>query len=192
MKTLILDGSPASDARTSAAADALVTRFEATGADVERVIVRDIKVHACTGCFGCWLKTPGQCVIDDDARIVADRIINSDLFVAVTPVSFGGYGSLMKRLIDRQICLVLPYFEMFDGEVHHRLRYSRYPKWLALGTLPESRPDEEATFKQLVLRNANNIHDPGHAAQIVVGDESPNGPIDRLFIEAGIPTEVLA
>ena len=192
MKALVLDGSSATDARTSAAVDALAARFEAAGAEVERVLVRDLTVHACTGCFGCWLKTPGECVIDDDARTVATRIINSDVMAVVTPVSFGCYGSQMKRLIDRQICLVLPYFKMFDGELHHRLRYSHYPKWLALGTLPESRPDEEATFKQLVLRNANNIHDPGHAAQIVVGDESPNGPINRLFAEAGIATEVLA
>ena len=192
MKALVLDGSPATDARTSAAADALVERFDAAGAEVGRILVRDLKVHACTGCFGCWLKTPGECVIDDDARTVATRIINSDVMAVVTPISFGSYGSQMKRLIDRQICLVLPYFQMFDDELHHKLRYSNYPKWLALGTLPDPRPDEEATFKRLVLRNANNIHDPGHAAQIVVGDESPNDPIDRLFAEAGIETEVLA
>jgi hypothetical protein len=192
MKALILDAARADDAATTGAADALEARLGAHGYDVERTIVRELDVRACTGCFGCWTKTPGQCVIDDDARKVSQRIINSDVTVVVTPISFGCYGSMAKGLLDRQICLILPYFTMLDGEVHHKLRYSRYPKWLALGTLPEPRADEESTFRQLVARNAKNMHDPGHAAEIVVGDESPHRPVDRLLAAAGIATEVLA
>jgi len=44
---------------------------------------------SCTGCFQCWLKTPGLCVIDDDGRLLAGKFIQSDLVVLLTPVTFG-------------------------------------------------------------------------------------------------------
>ena len=58
------------------------------------------------------------------------------------------------------ICLVLPQFTMVDGEVHHKPRYSRYPTWLALGTLPEHSAEESALFKRLVERNSVNLYNP--------------------------------
>ncbi len=124
------------------AADLLVSSLEDLGAEVERIVVRDLSVRACTGCFGCWTKTPGQCVIDDDARSIAERVVASDVYAIVSPVSFGSLGSLAKSVNDRLICLVLPHFTMIDGEVHHRPRYDRYPKLLALGTM--SRPQRRA------------------------------------------------
>ena len=62
----------------------------ARGYRVERLALRDLDIRACTGCFGCWTRTPGECVIDDDARRVAELVINSDVTAVVTPVSFGG------------------------------------------------------------------------------------------------------
>ena len=71
MKALILDGSPAGDARTAAAPHAAVAELAARGCDVDRRVARDLDVRPCTGCFGCWVRHPGECVIDDDARDIA-------------------------------------------------------------------------------------------------------------------------
>jgi multimeric flavodoxin WrbA len=30
-----------------------------------RVISDDGTIHPCIGCFGCWIKTPGACVIPE-------------------------------------------------------------------------------------------------------------------------------
>ena len=30
-----------------------------------RVIMPQGTIHHCVGCFGCWVKTPGKCVIHD-------------------------------------------------------------------------------------------------------------------------------
>jgi hypothetical protein len=192
MKALILDAALADDAATTGSADALATRLAGAGYDVERVLVRELTVRACTGCFGCWTRTPGECVIDDDARRIAGSIVAADLCAVVTPVSFGCYGSLAKSLLDRQICLVLPYFTMVDGEVHHRPRYDRYPAWLALGTLPQPDAEQTALFARLVERNAVNMNNPAYGAQVVIGDDSPLRTVDSLLAGVGIGTEVLA
>jgi multimeric flavodoxin WrbA len=192
MKALLIDAAEANDARTSGAADALEAELGRAGYEVERAVVRDLEVRPCTGCFGCWTKTPGQCVIDDDARGLAEQAIAADVLAVVTPVSFGCYGSRAKGVLDRMICHVLPYFTLIDGEVHHKPRYERYPVLIALGTLAEHDAAQEALFARLVERNSVNLYNPAQAAAIVAGEESPAGAVRDLLGTAGIRTEVHA
>lgn len=192
MKTVVLDTSGEDDARTSAAADALCAGLEARGANVHRVIVRDLDVRQCTGCFGCWTRTPGRCVIADDARRIAELVIAADVYAIVTRVAFGSFGSAAKSVLDRLICLVLPHFTMIDGEVHHRARYPKYPVLLALGTLPAADDEQAALFARLVERNAVNLHSPRHAAETIAECEPPDAAISRLLEAAGCAREVTA
>ena len=37
----------------------------ATNYEGWKIISDDGNIRPCIGCFGCWLKTPGQCVIKD-------------------------------------------------------------------------------------------------------------------------------
>jgi multimeric flavodoxin WrbA len=146
--------------------------LEAHGYAVTALALRDMRIAPCMGCFGCWVKTPGVCVIDDDARTVAREMIGSDLVVYLTPVTFGGYSSLLKRAVDRHICLIHPEFSLVGGEVHHRKRYARYPRFAAVGVLP--RPDEEAeaVFATVVERNARNNYAPAHGSAVVYADQT--------------------
>lgn len=34
--------------------------------DVSTIVLNRNDLLPCTGCFGCWVKTPGQCVITND------------------------------------------------------------------------------------------------------------------------------
>jgi multimeric flavodoxin WrbA len=192
MNAVVLDASGRDDLRTQSAANALVTALEQRGAEVDRVLARELRVLPCTGCFGCWTRTPGQCVISDDARSVAERVIASDVYAIVSPVSFGSYGSLAKSVQDRLICLVLPHFTMVDGEVHHRPRYARYPVMLALGTLARPNEEQASLFARLVARNAINLHNPLHAVETVAGEDSPMAAAERLLDAAGVGSEVAA
>jgi hypothetical protein len=45
-------------------------------------------------------------------------------------------------MLDRQICLILPFFTKIHGEVHHEARYQRNGNLLGVGVLPK--PDEES------------------------------------------------
>ena len=167
MRAVILDGAFAGD-ETSAAVDAdLVSALAGRGWEVERLVLRDLTIAYCKGCFGCWVKTPGVCPTRDDAGAVTRSFIRSDLAVLVTPVVFGGYSSELKKALDRSAGIVLPFFTRLHGEVHHKPRYQRYPALLAIGVV--DRPDqiEERVFAGLVGRNAINFHAPAHRVVFV-------------------------
>lgn len=172
MKALLLDGSHLGDPLTQRAAKGSAAALRARGYEVQSLALGEADVAACRGCFGCWTKTPGTCTTDDVARDIAARWIASDLVAFVTPVTFGGYSSELKKALDRMICLISPKFGRVDGEVHHQRRYDRYPRLVAVGTLPSPDTEAEATFKTLVRRNAINMHSHGHAAAVVSGEVS--------------------
>ncbi|MHB0877667.1 MAG: flavodoxin family protein [Anaerolineae bacterium] len=167
---VVLDGSRVSD-DLNAAREALVGALGWHGYVVTVLRLKDMRLAPCTGCFGCWVKTPGVCVIDDEAGDVAREMIGSDLVVYLTPVTFGGYSSVLKRAVDRHICLLSPHFAMVKGEVHHRKRYSRYPRFAALGVLPRPDAEAEGIFAAVVERNARNNYAPAHAVTVVYGGQ---------------------
>ncbi len=167
MKALILDGTRHEERCFDDIHRSLTRRLATAGCEVESMTLRDMEVHHCVGCFGCWVQTPGECMIDDSAREVARTFIASDLVVFFTPVTFGGYSSELKKALDRIICLVSPFFERIHGEVHHRPRYRRYPRLLAVGMQPQPDRETEEIFTTLVARNAINLHAPAHAAVVV-------------------------
>ncbi len=129
--------------------------------------LREASVANCLGCFGCWIKTPGECIINDDAKEIAKKLAIADLKVFVSPVVFGGYSYELKKTVDRQICLILPFFTKINDEVHHERRYEHNGNLVGIGVLPEPEAESEEIFKTLLSRNAINMHAPAHASKIV-------------------------
>ena len=189
MKAVVLDGSRTENG-TLNLPDIIAAGVERYGYDVEIISLRDEKIGSCTGCFGCWLRTPGMCLIDDDGRKVAGEIIRSNLAVFVTPVTFGGYSSELKKAVDRVACpSLLPFLVNIGGEVHHPGRYERSPTLVAFGVLPRPDTQGEGLFKALVGRNAINMHTHGYSAMVYSTDslEAIRSRVDSLLDEAGVP-----
>ncbi|HSL93753.1 MAG TPA: NAD(P)H-dependent oxidoreductase [Bacillota bacterium] len=128
--------------------------------------LREMELAPCLGCFDCWVKTPGQCIIPDKGRAVAEAAANSDVLVFVSPVTFGGYSSVLKMAVDRLIPNILPLLVSIKGETRHAARYLDYPKLLGIG-ISAGNAAEDELFTRLVGRNALNYHSPAHAAQIL-------------------------
>lgn len=88
----------------------------------------EMKIKFCCGCWGCWLKTPGKCVQEDEMPRLLRSIIHSDLTLFISPIRMGFVSADVKKIIDKIIPLVHPYIEIVNGECHHRKRYDHYPK----------------------------------------------------------------
>jgi hypothetical protein len=173
MKATILNGALPDDSFVDAIGAELQDDLHADGWEATLYRLRDEKIAYCLGCFECWTKTPGVCRIDDAGRQVAAAFIGGDLVVYLTPITFGGYSSELKKAVDRMICLVSPFFTRIDGEVHHYSRYKRYPGLVGIGVLPDAHPAQEGIFHALIGRNAINLHAPFHSSLVHYRSQNP-------------------
>jgi len=190
MKALILDGSRDGDSLTSVAVLGMASALAGRVGNVELFKLRELAIAPCAGCFGCWTRTPGECVIEDGARDVLRSYVGSDIVVYATPVMFGGYSSQLKKMLDRFIPVLDPRFTTVGDEVRHLLRYRRYPKTIGLGTLPSPDPEAERLFARLVARNGLNIHQTAES-MVLVGVADPGAArhsAETLLDRAGVTT----
>ena len=122
------------------------------------ILVNACDIHRyCIGCFGCWLKTPGTCVIKDGFEDMGQRLSQVSEFILISKATFGSYSSAVKNVLDRSIAYVLPFFEIRNGEMHHGERYHNALTISALfyGDMSET---EMQTAQNLVRANAVNLN----------------------------------
>jgi multimeric flavodoxin WrbA len=172
MKTVIFNGAKEGDLTIKAIENTLADQLTKKGWAVEPIELRNMQIAACIGCLGCWLKTPGTCVINDDGRETTRKAIQSDLMIWLTPVTFGGYSSELKKAIDRILPIMLPYFESYHGQIFHKMRYKKSPNLLVIG-VQEPGVDYEETFMALAGRNQLNFRLPSYAASVFQRDKNP-------------------
>ena len=97
------------------------------GHSITSISTSDGKYSKCTGCWSCWLKTPGACAINDSQIPFLKEVIKSDLVIMFSPVRRGFISAQLKTCIDRLIPMSLPYFRVKDGQFSHILRYEKSP-----------------------------------------------------------------
>src|SRR5271157_4765419 len=168
---LLLDGGSADDPTLALVHHTIDETLTAGSWEVDDWRLRRETITWCAGCFGCWVKTPGMCVHTDAGREVAARVARSDLLVYLTPVTFGGYSSELKKALDHLIPILLPDLKKTGSDTRHPQRYERVHDLLAVGTVPASEADsaETHTFRRLVQRNAMNLQPSHWAAGVVEG-----------------------
>ena len=125
-----------------------------------------MRLKACIGCFGCWVKTPGICAIkDDDGKRYLERFVASDLMIIVTRIPFGSYSPAIKRALDRGIPSLQPYFRIYRGEMHHMQRYPRKRRILHL-PYGDYSAEEFETFTELAQAHCDNAESLHASTQI--------------------------
>lgn len=90
--------------------------------------IRNMDIQYCCGCWGCWVKTPGKCIEKDDMPEILRSVINSDTTILLSNIKMGFTTSYTKKVTDKLLPLVHPYFAVVNGELHHMSRYDKYPK----------------------------------------------------------------
>jgi multimeric flavodoxin WrbA len=172
MNVLILDGSRQPVPALENVKAELRVRLGGKGHQLEEIVLNEKSMKRCTGCFSCWVKRPGLCVHEDDGQKVASCIANAQFLVMLTPITFGGYSSLLKNALDRQMPVLLPFFVKFDKEVHHNMRYESYPTMLVVGSIDKEDKLHENVFHRLAKRNSVNGQAPKSNSLIVYDHET--------------------
>ena len=123
-----------------------------------KIIDNSGNIKKCMGCFGCWLKTPGRCVIPDEYQRMGELAAKAEELTIISKCSFGSYSSFVKNVLDRSISYVLPFFEIREGEMHHRKRYDNQFLMRVIFYGSDITEEEKETAKELVKANAANLH----------------------------------
>lgn len=121
MKILVLDGSPKKKSDTFRLTDAFLRGMNKNHEHELHVIkVIDKTIAPCRGCFGCWERADGHCVIEDDQNAVLDLYRSSDVVIWSFPLYCDGMPSHLKAVLDRTIPLnKMKMVEEADGTVRH-------------------------------------------------------------------------
>jgi multimeric flavodoxin WrbA len=132
--------------------------LEQKGNPVSKLMLRELDLKYCIGCWDCWTKTPGICQANDASLKMDEAIINSDFLLWAAPLKMGYPSELLKKAVDKHIPLIHPYMEVVQSEAHHRKRYNRYPR---VGLLVEKEASTDETdlriVTQLFQRTALNL-----------------------------------
>ncbi|MBR6348077.1 MAG: flavodoxin family protein [Spirochaetales bacterium] len=116
MKILVLNGSPKQKSDTFRLTRAFLNGLQRNAEHEVHVIdVKDRKIAPCRGCFGCWQKGDGHCVIDDDQNAILNLYRTSDVIIWSFPLYCYGMPSALKAVLDRTIPLVKMRMKQDDG-----------------------------------------------------------------------------
>lgn len=159
------------DYQTEAYARLLTQMKDAlSGFDIEEKQLARGDIHYCTGCFGCWIKTPGECVMKDDIAVINRAMMNSDVVVYLVPVIFGQFSANIKYALDRWLPNMLPFFETRkDGSTMHPRRYESYPKQFMIGYGDYVSAEDAQLFTDITKKHRSNVDlliDDGSSNQI--------------------------
>ena len=116
----------------------------------------DGRYAPCRGCFQCWLKNAGFCIMKDSLQHIGALVGQSDPLIIVSRCCYGGYSSPIKAVLDRAIGGSLPFFTWRGGQTHHISRYPRR-KLMCVCFYGEYTKFEQEIAKEVVERNRLNL-----------------------------------
>jgi multimeric flavodoxin WrbA len=96
---LAIYGSPRRKGNTARLLDRAVEGALDAGAQVEKVVLRDLKMSPCLEIYGC--KKTGRCVIKDDFEKIYDQLMACSGLMLASPIFFYSVSATTKILMDR-------------------------------------------------------------------------------------------
>ena len=94
-----INGSPHRHGNTETLLDSFLDGARSAGADVEKVVLKDVSFSPCHGCNACH-KT-GECTVKDEPPPLFDRILATDCVAVASPIYSMGITAQLKGFIDR-------------------------------------------------------------------------------------------
>lgn len=169
MKALILNA--LTSEKNPEAEKILQSELKKKGWQYEIFTLGDMDIKPCASCGNCATNTPGLCPQKDGMDKILAKWVQSQLVILITPISFGGYHSRLKKVIDRLLPLKTAFFTVHRTELHHENRYKPMPSLMTVGIMGEENYQEQKTFRNVTERNAVNLLIDRYAAVIITGND---------------------
>jgi multimeric flavodoxin WrbA len=96
-------GSPRRGGNTETLIDAILDGAAEADAEVDKVILDELDIRPCKGCFGC--ADTHHCVQDDDMKMITAKMQQSSIWVLGTPIYWWGPSAQFKAYLDRWVSI---------------------------------------------------------------------------------------
>lgn len=104
MNIVAINGSPkGKKSNTAVMIDTIMESFH--NENCIHLVLGEMDIKNCTGCYTCWTKTPGICFIKDDMAQGIEALRTADLFILGSPLYFNNISGTLKNFIDRLTAL---------------------------------------------------------------------------------------
>lgn len=98
-RILVISTSLREKSNSQALGDAFAAGAREAGHQVEQISLRGRSIAFCMGCLAC--QSAGQCVIQDDAVEIAEKMGRAEVIAFATPIYYYEMSGQMKTLLDR-------------------------------------------------------------------------------------------
>ena len=156
----------------------VITDLEALPCRVEgeyKLIRAGRGARHCLGCFGCWIKTPGLCVIHDGYELTGRDLSKCSELILISKCVYGSTSPFVKNVLDRAISYMHPNFTVRGGEMHHKRRYGNVLALSAYFYGPDITKAEQATAEKLIRSQALNYDGTAGAVRFFQSPEELEG-----------------
>ena len=92
-------GSPRRRGNTATLMQAAAAGARAAGAEVDEIVLRDLKISPCLEIYSC--RTDGECRIRDDFQPVRERVLAAGGLMLASPIFYYAVSAHTKILMDR-------------------------------------------------------------------------------------------
>jgi len=147
MKILVINGSPRGKKSTTyMMVEAFLSGMRECGWKDDHILLSQMKIHHCMGCFHCWFNK-GQCIFDDDMKKIPLRF-EYDMLLLASPLFIDNVTGLMKNFLDRMAAGANPRME---HDAHHECRHIKKPQVPKLIAMSNCGFPEQSHFEVLKL-----------------------------------------
>lgn len=136
-------------------------------------------IQHCIGCFGCWIKTPGKCVLKDGYDNMGELLSKCEKLTIISRCFYGCYSPFVKNVLDRSISWFLPFFKIRNNETHHQSRYQNNMQFAVHFYGENITTEERETAKKLVKANCTNFNVKNY-------EISFSNSLDELYKEVSV------
>lgn len=144
------------------------------GIETELMELKAENLTFCMGCFSCWIKKPGECIINDQMAQINEKVMNSDIVIYLSPIVFGQFSPNIKNVIDRGLPNMLPFFERRpDGSTMHPPRYKTYPCQIIIGYGDGLSDEDQQLFIDVTKKHRRNI-------EVLIYQDPPQTIVESL------------
>lgn len=130
MKVLVLNASPkGNDSGTMKITESFLEGHKKIHeCEVNTIDTYSLDIKPCRGCFECWHKTPGICVIRDDMAECLEILIEADLIIWSFPLYHFSMPAKGKMFLERTLPTILPELVKTPNGCVHPGRYDKEQK----------------------------------------------------------------